>query len=359
MAKNIVILNDGTGNRIKPGKNGAPLGTNVVRLMQMLERNEPGKQVVFYDPGVGTEGSAGSRTGLGRWFTKLVGKAFGLGIKKNVIEAYTFLMNTYETGDKIYLFGFSRGAYTSRAIAGMLRFVGLLPPGSENLVPEAVKLFWRRKLKDPDDYNFSDRWSGALSRTDFDKKSDHAIHFVGVWDTVKAVGWVRKRLVLAWTRKLPNVSNVRHAVSIDERRSQYKANLLSTREVGRDDRDVDEVWFAGVHSDVGGTFHPDHRLADIALHWMVHEALAAGLLVDKSWLDELDAIVTVDSATGELHKMSKLWILLGRTRRPIMPTNARIHQSVKVRMERLDYQPRLPSGHVFVDPSWPERGGPR
>jgi uncharacterized protein (DUF2235 family) len=133
VGKNIVVCLDGTGNQLKAKGN-----TNVVRLYEMLDLTDPSKQIAYYDPGVGTFSAQGAWTPIGQRISKLFGLAFGSGLRTNLGEAYTYLMQHYEDGDRLFIFGFSRGAYTARALAGLLRAAGLLRPGSENLVPYAV-----------------------------------------------------------------------------------------------------------------------------------------------------------------------------------------------------------------------------
>ena len=112
---------------------------------RMLDLSDPSKQIAYYDPGVGTFSAQGAWTPLGRSLSKLVGLAFGFGLRTNLGEAYTYLIQHYEAGNRLFVFGFSRGAYTCRALAGLLRSVGLLRPGSENLVPYAVGVYARNK----------------------------------------------------------------------------------------------------------------------------------------------------------------------------------------------------------------------
>jgi uncharacterized protein (DUF2235 family) len=180
-------------------------------------------------------------------------------------------MHNWEPGDKIYLFGFSRGAYTVRALAGMLRVIGLLRPGHENLIPYALKLFWKGRGKNID-WGLVKGWTKEFSRDDFPKWGT-PVEYLGVGDTVKAIGWFTRRLPLPYTRLLKSVQTVRHACSLDEWRAQYKAYIVSEDEMKKPERDMKEVWFAGVHSDVGGTFEPEHELADITLGWIGSEAI--------------------------------------------------------------------------------------
>ena len=133
MPKNIVICCDGTSNEFDGDR------TNVVKLYQMLV-HDPKVQVTYYNPGLGTMEAAGALTAFSRWWTKHAGFAFGYGLANNIRDAYVFLMNHYEKGDKVFLFGFSRGAYTVRAVASLLHMVGLIRPGNEPLVPYAVRM---------------------------------------------------------------------------------------------------------------------------------------------------------------------------------------------------------------------------
>ena len=134
MAKNIVVCCDGTSNEYGDCK------TNVLKLFSVLPKGDP-DQVTFYDPGVGTFSAPAALTKTTRAVTRVFGLAFGYGITKNIGDAYRFLMETYEPGDRVYLFGFSRGAYTARAVAAMIHKCGLLEPGNHNLLPYALKLF--------------------------------------------------------------------------------------------------------------------------------------------------------------------------------------------------------------------------
>jgi len=136
MPKNIVICCDGTGNEF-----GAQ-NSNVVKLYKTLVCNDA--QIAYYHPGVGTMGARNALTRIGKWWTQVIGLAFGYGISDNVADAYQFLMREFEPGDELYMFGFSRGAYTARALCGMLHIVGLLTKGNEALIPYAIRMVKRR-----------------------------------------------------------------------------------------------------------------------------------------------------------------------------------------------------------------------
>lgn len=259
MAKNIVVCCDGTSNEYGDCK------TNVLKLFSVLPKGDP-DQVTFYDPGVGTFSAPAALTKTTKAVTRVFGLAFGYGITKNIGDAYRFLMETYEPGDRVYLFGFSRGAYTARAVAAMIHKCGLLEPGNHNLLPYALKLF--KYVRTPRIY-------AGFKRT-FSRRCD--VHFLGVWDTVSSVGWVYDPLTLQFTMTNPIVRTVRHAIAIDERRCFYRQNLWGKPGHGQD---VKQVWFAGAHCNVGGGYEETASgPSQISLEWMIDEAVRAGLVVD-------------------------------------------------------------------------------
>src|SRR5579859_1129691 len=180
VSKNIVICLDGTGNQLKAKGN-----TNVVRLYEMLDLVDPARQIAYYDPGVGTFSAQGAWTPLARRLTKLAGLAVGYGLRTNLAEAYTYLMQEYEEGDRLFVFGFSRGAYTARALVGLLHAVGLLRPGSENLVPYAVGVYARNRTLSRDDWTQLHRFAAAFCRK-VDGRTSVPVDFMGLWDSVKA-----------------------------------------------------------------------------------------------------------------------------------------------------------------------------
>lgn len=223
MGKNIVVCLDGTGNQFKARGN-----TNVVKLYEMLDLRDPTAQIAYYDPGVGTFSAAGAWSLPARKLSKLFGLAFGSGLKANLAEAYVYLMHHYEPGDRIHLFGFSRGAYTARALAGLLKSVGLLRPGSENLVPYAIGVYAKNRTFSKDDWKQLHQFADAFSRK-VDERTGVPVHFMGLWDSVKAAGLLRWNLRWLYTRRISNVDRVRHAVSIDEKRRPYEEYLVLPR----------------------------------------------------------------------------------------------------------------------------------
>lgn len=324
--RNLVICFDGTNNEF--GRQN----TNVVRLAQVLTR-DPQRQRLYYDPGVGTLPEPWWATRAGKWVSKVCGLAFGRGLMEKVQHAYQYLMDFWEPGDRVFVFGFSRGAYAARVLAGMLHTVGLLARGNHNIVPYATRLY-RSVYKpekrgqagqavgergavddDPDcgdelapagadptsrdvqspgtkaRWELHDQFRATFARPIPGSQSDRRhfpVHFLGLWDTVSSVGWVWNPTSFPFTAWNPSVRIVRHAIAIDERRAFFRTNRMdaayrwpvrcgATRvEPHR------EYWFPGVHADVGGGYPLGPRgLWKEPLRWMVTEAEQAGLLIER------------------------------------------------------------------------------
>jgi len=270
VSRKLIVFCDGTNNEF------GVKNTNVVRILQSLVRDGD-DHLVFYDPGVGTMAAPGPITAIGKFIYRAIDLAFGTGFNDNVGDAYIWLMNNWKPGDEIYLFGFSRGAYTARVIAGALHHCGLLPRGLDNLVPYALRLLlMSAKLET------GDQFRRTFSRPTGDPERRVPVHFVGVWDTVASVGWVWTPARYAFSRQNPGVRMFRHAVSIDERRAFYRHNFFQedSTAVGNPPRPrVQQLWFPGVHSDIGGGYS-DSFLWREPFAWIVKEAKAAGLPVD-------------------------------------------------------------------------------
>lgn len=329
MGKNIVVCLDGTGNDVK-----AENPSNVFKLAEALELRDPAKQILYYDPGVGTIAAPGAWGAAAPIVSRTAGLAIGNGMRQNLGEAYTYLMKVWEPGDRIFLIGFSRGAYTARALAGMVFRIGLLRPGSENLVPYAVKVYARRRGKDSDlsgdeGWKRLDRFSAALSRNIEGSSRALQIDFLGLWDTVKAANVMGRDLKWPYTRQLPNVRVLRHAVSIDEKRRPYAEYLVGTPADGQ--RWI-ETWFAGVHSDVGGAFANDPELGNITLRWMLDAAVREGLVIRPQLVRARYSLSSTD-ATASIHRMGSIWAL-ATFRRRVLPRGSRVHASVRDRVRR-------------------------
>jgi uncharacterized protein (DUF2235 family) len=350
MSRNLVICCDGTNCEF------GSHNTNVVRLIQCLDRTQPERQALFYDPGLGTLPEPGTATWIGKGFSKALGLAFGAGFGYNVCEAYDFLKDFWQPGDRVFLFGFSRGAYTVRVLAGMLHVLGLLPRGSDNLVPYVWRLFKSIRKEGAQKYwNLCDefRWTFARPMAEGDPKRHFQVHFMGLWDTVSSIGWLWEPASFPFTATNPSVGTIRHAVSIDERRSFFRQNLFHPPE----GQDLQEVWFAGVHGDVGGGYpEKDGGLWRYPFEWILEAAEGAGLLIDpqrrqevvhrtepiaRAWVDPKHESLTPAWWPAEL--LPKLrtkpgsamqWPTLGLGRRRHLKEGSLIHGSTLMRLRK-------------------------
>jgi len=339
MSKNIVICCDGTGNEF-----GGDRNSNVVKLYSTLIINEA--QCGYYHPGVGTMGAPNARNWVEKKWSQLEGLAFGAGLLPNVADAYRYLMDVHAPGDKVFLFGFSRGSYTARALAGVLHMYGLLCPGNDGLIPYIIRMFARKSRK-----------AGGMQQTlgvaEYFKSTfsrDCPIFFEGLWDTVSSVGWITDPVVLPFSARNPSMHIGRHAVSIHERRCYYRQNLWGLPFEGQD---IKQVWFAGVHSDVGGSYPESQSgLSKVTLEWMLQEAAAAGLEVDHEkaaivlgeaprtqvWMPDY---VPPDATKGAIHRSLRgaWWIL------ELLP-----HKYVDMRSGKPVVRWRIPMGAPRVIP---------
>lgn len=278
MPKNIILCCDGTANEFVQDR------TNVVKLFFTL-RHESSAQVGYYHPGLGTMEAVGAVTSFGRKITKILGQAIGYGLETDIRDAYAFLMSQYAEGDRVFLFGFSRGAYTVRALASLLHMYGLLRVGNEPLIPYAIRMMTAitklRETPQASEKQITEYFDLAEGFKQHFCRAKVNAHFVGVWDTVSSVGWIENPLRLPYTSNNPDIQIGRHAIAIDERRAFFRTNLWHPTSDGGP-KDVKQVWFPGVHADVGGGYpESESGLAKIALKWMLKEAEIAGLLTDE------------------------------------------------------------------------------
>jgi uncharacterized protein (DUF2235 family) len=367
MSRNLIICCDGTANEF------ARNNTNVVKLYSVL-RHDPATQASYYHPGLGTMEPAGALTTFSRKLTKLMGMAIGYGLADDIRAAYVFLMNHYQAGDRLFMFGFSRGAYTVRAVGSLLHMYGLIRPGNEPLVPYAIRMLMgiQRGMSGTARDEYFDLARGFKETMSW---TECKPWFVGVWDTVSSVGWVENPLKLPYISNNPSIQIGRHAVAIDERRAFFRSHLWippddPARPFGP--KDLQQVWFPGVHSDVGGGY-PEKQcgLSKIALEWMLDEATAKGLLVDEKKRNvvlgyEADGRYVPPEAKAKAHESLKgFWHLAefvwkkhydrksGRERRRMnfyrrrtIPRSALVHTSA---YERGDvYRRRIPADAVRV-----------
>lgn len=288
--KRLVICCDGTWNRADQEQNGTPCPTNVVKLAYRVAKHDTAgnPQVVFYDQGVGT----------GNVVDRFSGGAFGDGLEDNIYDAYRFLIANYEPDDEIFLFGFSRGAFTARSIAGMIRKCGILDRLHVQKYVDSLKLYHDPSTH-PDDV------PAQAFRAENSCCGDQRIPIkcVGVWDTVGALGiplrglrgLTRKDYTFHDTELSGSVEFAFHALAIDEHRAPFEPTLWL--EKPKPNQTVSQTWFVGVHSDIGGGY-AETFLSDIALQWMMDNAQLAGLVFDDK---VIAARPLAGKATGTLH----------------------------------------------------------
>lgn len=451
MPKNIVIFSDGTGQvgGLKPEQRLS----NIYKLYRAcrvdpLNDINPSEQICFYDPGLGTDEDAGGFLSWVRFVRKVLGSATGRGIGHNIADCYEFIINNWEPGDKIWLFGFSRGAYTARCVANVLSLCGVptsesdgkplkrFRVGTRRIADEAVHKVYEHGAGHPlaefeDERNELARRFRTQYGSDVDGVPNADPYFIGVFDTVAALGangWRRVGLmtliglstlvitaIIAWLltifmevnwltiwawlaltagvgilsimiakakRTISNypkagesrshfiswkadnydrslsrrVRYARHAISIDETRADFPRVQWGRAGVVRDkESDTDEplvqLWFAGNHSDIGGSYiETESRLSDIALQWMTEQATAADiphqLHIDRSMLK------LYPSATGMQHceiqgfanrhpTIAKLINRREKSRKDVL--GATLHSSV---IERINYRAVLNCGEL-------------
>lgn len=256
--KSIVICTDGTWNEPDQMDRDRVCPSNVVKMARIIEQNSD--QLVYYDKGVGTK----------KGLDKITGGAFGHGLYENVKQAYSHLVDHYEDGDKIYCFGFSRGAFTARSLGGLIGKCGILKKGNKDKIKKVYKIY--RKGLDGEEFK---------GKYCHDKNE---IFFMGVWDTVGALGIPLSTLnwLTSWRFKFHDVllgEHIRyayHAVAIDEKRRTFKPTLWKiSNDKPREERyagqhEVEQRWFCGAHCNIGGGY-VDTGLSDLALEWMAEK----------------------------------------------------------------------------------------
>ncbi len=313
--KNIVIFSDGTGQ-----EGGKKHNTNVYKLFNMIE-SRTNEQIAFYDRGLGT----GTR--------KLTGNALGAGFDENVLDCYQFISDHYKCGDRLFLFGFSRGAATVRSLSGFISLFGILPQSRPELAKQAYK----------DIYSISDPDERKEKTLEFIKRNNTTfcnIDFLGVWDTVAALG-VPIKAVNAFFDKIPyfknsfhdfklsaRVQHAYHAMSIDEERDAFVLLPWQTMKEGQsilgnvmtDPRDGDtseqkgknrqqtvkQVWFSGVHTDVGGGYKQS-GVSDIPLCWMIDRATDDKVLAHPLRLYPYNWVTLKQNAEDVIHNSRMTW----------------------------------------------------
>jgi uncharacterized protein (DUF2235 family) len=310
--RNLVILCDGTGNELGRALTSEQRDiriTNVLKLFRITEKRK--NQLVWYSPGVGTIGRNDWLHRVRQKFVEFVGLATGYGLDANVLGAYRFLVENWQRGDRIFLFGFSRGAWTVRVLAGMLHLVGLVRPDQINMCDSALGTYKRAAAKD----KLSIAWHFARVIA----ARYPTIHFLGCWDSVSSVlvprpdrFWLPSLEELPFTKTNPSVATFRHALALDECRAMfpvaewaqpqpYVRNRFRPKET--EPQDIEQRWFAGVHSDVGGGYpERESGLSKLALVWLLEEATNAGLTLNKPNYRHLALGEPKEGSEHEYHK---------------------------------------------------------
>ena len=298
--KNIIVCFDGTWNTAD-----AEFPTNVVKTAQLvLPQGNGAEQIIFYDPGLGS-----MQLAFGAGINNFLAGAFGVGLMQGIEDAYRFLIFNYAPGDRIFVFGFSRGAFSARSFGGLIRTCGVLHKQHVGKVKEAVKLYRKRdRAAGPDApacVQFRKDFSTAVfTGADAERRADHqslTIEYMGLWDTVGALGIPS---VIPFARFFNNryafhdvalsrmVSSARHVLSIDERRITFRPSLWSNLNelngragvASSDTAPYQQVWFPGDHASVGGGGDVN-GLWQASLAWVVDGARARGLAVDDAALE--------------------------------------------------------------------------
>ncbi|KAH9065590.1 hypothetical protein EDB87DRAFT_857448 [Lactarius vividus] len=307
--RTLILCFDGTSDKYDKDN------TNVVKLYSLFNKDHVDRQLCYYQAGIGTYTEPGFVSSIVQWVAKTLDKAIAWYLYQHILDGYRFLMRNYNTGDRVCLFGFSRGAYTARALAGMLHKVGLLSKDNTEQIPFAYQLY---ASDHPDDLNLVDGFKKTFCR-------NVPIDFVGVWDTVASTGIIMNK-TLPFAGVNTTIRVFRHALALDEHRVKFIADYYhrdsekkvaaasdldpSSKEeqvskvpgnlsrVVRHEMDeifkktdVKEVWFAGCHADVGGGVkgNEEKALSDVPLRWMVREIVSAGVKVifDENALEDL------------------------------------------------------------------------
>ena len=340
MKKRIVICADGTWSRPeKDPEKDYP--TNVLKLARAIQPigadNVP--QQVFYDWGIGS------------YYDPIVGGATGKGLHKNIMDDYRYIVQNFSPGDELYLFGFSRGAYTIRCLCGLINNCGILKRPEAPLIQKAFDHYKNEKP------GFEPKGEESIKFRNQYSYESRSVKFVGVWDTVGAMGipvsflgFLEESDEFYDTKIGSNVQIARHALAIDEHRSDFRPTIWELKK----DMDMQQVWFSGAHCDIGGSYPPDKNetnLSDIALEWMIREAEKAELSIEDYLAENLIINPLANVNKSRIH----FYMLKKKYNRKInaVPGNVLIHNSVKIRWDKdKKYRPTNLKRYI-KDHGWP------
>jgi uncharacterized protein (DUF2235 family) len=321
--KRIAIFCDGTWNTPDKMEDGKYCQTNVVKLAGALAAasDDGTLQILYYDNGVGSEGNI---------LKQVFDGATGTGISEKILQAYRFIINNYKPGDELYLFGFSRGAFTVRSLSGLIRNSGILQIENMDKVPKAYKIYRSRRAE------YQPREIEAtLFRKTYAVEECTNIKFIGVWDTVGALGnplmlngFFSKKNQFHDTELSSRVSHAYHALAIDEKRKNFEATLWH-QQPGTTGQVLEQVWFPGVHSDVGGGFSIGQSgLSDIALQWMMKKAQDCNLKFNSIVMHPKSLAPLHESYLGFYKLINKIIRPMGIETPRKGKTNESLHPSV-------------------------------
>ncbi len=344
MGRNLIICTDGTWNTPDQRDQHRLVPSNVVKLCRAAsgQSKDGTEQLVYYDAGVGT---------AGLW-DKLKGGMFGVGLSDNVMQAYAALGHIYQPGDRLFLFGFSRGAYTARSLAGLIGLCGIPDAeGDRNKAREIAKRAMEIYRIDPrKNRNEREQKAAAhaeeFARHNADGELLNDVWFIGVWDTVGALGVPLNKLnfIASGKHKFHDVTlgahihNAYHALAIDERRKPFSPALWTASDTAQPAaQKVQQLWFPGVHSNIGGGYL-DAGLSDRAFLWIALQARDCGLGFDAHYMG-----LRVDpNYHAELRdSMTRVYQALGPVSRQLFGPRDRaalgeaIHYSAKRRFEHV------------------------
>jgi uncharacterized protein (DUF2235 family) len=338
MSKKIIVCADGTWNT--PHGIGAEVSdTNVRKLYCAL--SDDSSHLRYYDSGVGTDGTP---------IDHLFGGAMGEGLFQKIQDGYEFVSYVYDIEDEIYLFGFSRGAYTARSLAGMIARFGIPTKNLDNMTVRSIF----------DAYREPDQNKKSGLKIDLEQRYGLAaaeISMVGVWDTVGSLGvpsllfspFDQRKYGFLDTTLNANIRKAVHAISIDERRAQFQPTLWTDPDGSMrvNDNVVQQVWFPGVHSDVGGGYDQS-ELSDITLSWMMHRATENGLKFSAQAVAQyLSPALT--NAIGPAHDEWKL-VPWGIPKHRTVPDNAILSNSVQLRLDATEI-PQYTPENLMLSPT--------
>ena len=319
MSKNIVICLDGTWNKPDEADAEKEKDTNVRNLYELCVNNAT-EQVAYYDEGVGSH-----------WYDRIRGGVSGRGLSKNIREGYYEIAKQYNPGDRLFVFGFSRGAYTARSLAGMIYSCGLIEPDklTDKTIETAFDVYKKGDKEERNHYKRSN--------------IQCPIHMIGVWDTVGALG-IPISFLIKFTNKFlqfhdtvlnKETKSAFHAIAIDEQRETFRPALWDVTKKN-EGQIVEQVWFAGVHSDIGGGY-PERHHSDIVFKWMLDKAIKQKLKIKEDHGYTFKADVT-----KAIHDSYKIYY--GPKERRVATISEfytpKVHKSVKEKINKKpDYNP--------------------